>query len=168
MSRRSRRVFLTLHLTVSVGWVGAVVAYLVLGVAADASRSAPTIRGAWIGMELLGWYAVIPIALASLSTGIIMAIGTPWGLLDHYWVVISLALTSIAVAVLIVHMPDVSATADIARTASDEKLRSLGGDLAHPAMGLLILIAVQVLNVYKPRGLTRRGHRRRTMTPHTA
>lgn len=168
MSRRSRRAVLTLHLSVSVGWIGAVVAYLVLGVAAEASRSAATIRGAWIAMELLGWYAITPLAIASLSTGIIVALGTPWGLLDHYWVVVSLALTSIAVAILIVHMPDVSAKTDVARTATDEQLQLLGGDLAHPAIGLLVLIAVEVLNIYKPRGLTGRGHRRRSLTSQTA
>ena len=67
-----------------------------------------------------------------------------------------------AVVVLVVHMPDVAANANVALAATDAELKALGGDFAHPAIGLVILVVVQVLNIYKPRGLTRRGHDRRT------
>lgn len=160
MSRRVRRAVLTLHLSVSVGWIGAVIAYLALGLAARLGSSELTIRGAWIAMELVGWYVIVPLAVASLTTGILMAAGTPWGLFNHYWVVISLVFTSIAVLVLVLHMPDVSAAANVARTASLAELQQLGSDLAHPAIGLVILVVVQVLNIYKPRGLTAYGQRR--------
>ncbi|MPY95445.1 MAG: hypothetical protein GEV08_21030, partial [Acidimicrobiia bacterium] len=33
-------------------------------------------------------------------------------------------------------------------------LDALGGDLAHPAIGLGVLLVIQGLNVYKPRGVT--------------
>lgn len=161
MSRRTRQAVLTVHLTVSVGWIGAVLGYLALAAAAASTSDSQTIRASWIGMELVGWYAITPLAVASLATGIIMAAATPWGLVNHYWVVISLTLTTFAVAVLIVHMPDVTATANVAKEATDAGVQTLGSDLAHPAIGLLVLLAVQVLNVYKPRGLTRIGQRRR-------
>ncbi len=161
MARRSRRVVLAVHLFVSVGWLGALVAYLVLAMAAQASSDGATIRGAWIAMELVGWYAITPLAVASLGSGIILAFGPPWRLFDHYWIVISLALTAAAVAVLVVHMPDVSATVDSARAMSGAQLEQLDGDVAHPALGLVVLVVIQILNMYKPRGLTRRGHRRR-------
>jgi hypothetical protein len=168
VSRRTRRAVLTVHLTVSVGWIGAVVSYIALGVAAKTTNDSETVRSAWIAMELTGWYAITPLAIAALATGIGMAAGTPWGLLNHYWVTISLILTSFCVAVLIPHMSNVTATADLARTASDEQLLALGGDLAHPTIGLLILIAIQVLNIYKPSGLTRIGHRRRLLAQNKA
>jgi len=41
----------------------------------------------------------------------------------------------------------------------------LGGDVLHPALGLLVLIVVAVLNLYKPRGTTRYGQRRRAEDP---
>jgi hypothetical protein len=165
MSRSTRRAVLTVHLTVSVGWIGAVVAYLVLGIAAKATGDSDVVRSAWIAMELVGWCGITPLALASLISGIGMAVGTPWGLLNHYWVTISLALTSISVVVLLLHMRDVTTTADFARTASTDQLATLGSDLAHPAVGLVILIGVQILNIYKPRGLTRIGQRQRNRSP---
>jgi len=160
MSPGVRNLALAVHLTVSVGWIGAVVAYLALAVAAAVSVDDQTVRGAWVGMELIGWYAIVPLALASLVTGIVMALGTRWGLFRHYWVLISFGLTLAAAAVLLLHMPDVSAAAAIARTPGTDP-DTLGSDLAHPGIGLVILLVVQVLNVYKPRGWTRYGHRRR-------
>jgi hypothetical protein len=155
-----RKFVLAVHLTTSVGWIGAVVAYLALGVAAATSQDAPTVRAAWIAMELTGWSAIVPLALAALLTGLVMALGTPWGLFRHYWVLISLALTLFATVVLLLHMPTVSALAGAAREADAAELGQLGGDLFHPGVGLLVLLVVTVLNVYKPRGLTPYGWRK--------
>ncbi len=54
MTPRLRKFALAAHLTFSVGWIGAVVAYLALGVAAVTSQDAQTVRAAWIAMELTG------------------------------------------------------------------------------------------------------------------
>ncbi len=159
MSPRVRKFALSAHLTVSVGWIGAVVAYLALGVAAVTSQDVRTVRAAWIGMELVGWFAIVPLALASLLTGLVMALGTKWGLFRHYWVLISFGLTVIATLVLLSHMPDVSVIADVAQEAKGAGLDALGGDLLHPGLGLVVLLVVQVLNMYKPRGMTRHGQR---------
>jgi hypothetical protein len=164
-----RKFALAMHLSFSVGWIGGVVAYLVLGVSAVTSQDGQTLRAAWIAMELTGWYAIVPLALASLLTGLVMALGTKWGLFRHYWVLFSLVLTIFATVVLLLHMPDVSVLADAARevegAALDGPDRHLyaqlkGGDLLHPALGLVVLLVVQVLNVYKPQGMTRYGQRK--------
>lgn len=160
MAPALRKLTLAVHLSFSVGWLGTVVAYLALGVAAETSGNAGTVRGAWIAMELVGWYVIVPFAVASLVTGVAMALGTRWGLFRHYWVLFSLVLTSLATVVLVLHMPTVTSMADTARAADSARLATLGGDLGHPAIGLVVLIAVQVLNVYKPRGLTRHGRRK--------
>ena len=156
-----RRFALLVHLTFSVGWIGAVVAYLALGVTAATSRDDQTVRAAWIAMETTGWFAIVPLALAALSTGVLMALGTKWGLFRHYWVLFSLALTVFATVVLLLHMPTVSSQADVAREAEGARLRALGGDLGHPSIGLVVLLTIQALNYYKPRGMTRYGRRRR-------
>lgn len=160
MTPRVRKFALASHLTFSVGWIGTVVAYLALGAAAATSKDAETVRSAWIAMELTGWYVIVPLALASLVTGLMMALGTSWGLFRHYWVLLSFVLTVIATVVLVLHMPDVSVLADIARAADDPTRERLGGDLGHPAIGLVVLLVVQFLNVYKPTGLTRYGWRK--------
>lgn len=155
-----RKLALTMHLTFSVGWIGTVVAYLALGISAVASQDAQTVRAAWIAMELTGWYVIVPLALAALLTGIVMSLGTPWGLFRNYWVLFSLVLTILATFVLLLHMPRVSALANVAREADSTDLGRLGGDLFHPGVGLLVLLVITALNVYKPRGLTPYGWRK--------
>jgi hypothetical protein len=160
MSPRARKLSLSVHLTVSVGWIGAVIAYLGLGTTAVRADDPELIGSMWSAMEIVGWYVIVPLALASLLTGLLMALGTKWGLFQHYWVMISFGLTLFAVVVLLLHMPSVTSTADLALSAEGEALQALGGDLEHPSIGLAILLAVQFLNLYKPRGLTRYGWRK--------
>src|ERR687895_752957 len=124
-----RKFALSAHLTFSVGWIGTVVAYLALGLLAVNSSDAANVRGAWMAMELIGWYVIVPLAVASFLTGLLMALGTKWGLFRHYWVSISFLLTLFATVVLILHMPTVSSTAELARTADIKVLETLGGDL---------------------------------------
>jgi hypothetical protein len=100
LSPRARKLTLSLHLTVSVGWIGAVLAYLGLGLTAVRSDEIEQIRGMWSAMDAVGWYVIVPLAGASLVTGVIMALGTKWGLFRHYWVVISFVLTSLSVLIL--------------------------------------------------------------------
>src|SRR5262249_17304854 len=139
---------------------GAVVAYLALGIAAITNSDVQTARSAWTAMELTGWWVIVPLAVAALLTGLVMSLGTQWGLFRHYWVLISLALTVFCTVVLVEHMPTVSMMARMAQRLDGADLRALGGDLFHPGMGLVVLLAITVLNIYKPVGLTRYGWRK--------
>jgi SNF family Na+-dependent transporter len=163
-----RKAVLAVHLTVSIGWVGGVLVYLALGLAATGSGDDQTIRAAWAAMDIAGWYALVPMAIATVLTGLVLALGTRWGLLRHYWVLIAFLLTSFSAVILIVHMPSVSATANMIRTADSAQLRQAGGDLFHPTVGLVVLLTVHVLNVYKPPGLTRYGWRKQRASAHAA
>lgn len=152
---------LATHLVLSVGWIGAAVGYLCLGVTAEVTRDAELVRASWLAMDLVGWMVIVPLAVGSLITGVLMAVGTVWGLFRHYWVLFSLVLTTFATLVLVLHMPTVSSHADVARFPDASRLETLGGDVGHPAIGLLVLLSIQVLNVFKPRGLTGYGQRKR-------
>lgn len=163
-----RRVSLTVHVLCSVGWIGAAAAYLALGIAAQTNNQASTVRAAWTAMDITGWYVIVPLGVAALVTGILMSLGTRWGLIRHYWVLIALILTSLSLAVLILHMPSVTATTMHVATTDDTAVTQLEGDILHPAGGIAILLLVAVLNIYKPRGLTRYGQRRAAIQPHRA
>ena len=106
-----RRAMLAAHIICSVGWLGAAAAYLALGVAAEVNMQPQIVRAAWIGMELSGWFVIVPLACLAYLTGLVLSLGTPWGLFKHYWVVIALVLTTLSLAVLLLHMPSVSTVA---------------------------------------------------------
>jgi hypothetical protein len=153
-----RKAVLTAHVVTSVGWLGAVVAYLVLDLTAVTSGDPDVSRAAFVAMELVVVSAVVPLALASLVIGVVNALGTSWGLFRHWWVVVKLLLTSVATVVLLLQVPGIRSMAEAARSGTDPG--DLPGTLAHSIGGLLVLVLVAVLSTYKPRGLTRYGWRR--------
>lgn len=163
MKQGLRKLALATHITLAVGWIGGVAAYLVLVVAAMSSASAQTLRAAWMSMDLIGWYLLVPLALTSLCSGLIVALTTPWGLFRHYWVVISLVLTTVAALVLLQHMQTVTFFASQAAGTDIADLnglrRGLWGELLHAGLGLLVLLTIEVLNIYKPVGMTVYGRR---------
>ncbi len=163
LSPPRRKAVLALHLAVSVGWIGAVAAYLALDVAAAASHEPATLRTAYLGMGLIAGTVIVPLALATLVTGVVVSLGTKWGLLRHWWVVVSLALTVFATVVLVVQTSTITSYADAAANpaTSEAELRALGSTLIHSVGGSVVLLVVLVLNVYKPVGLTPYGWRRR-------
>jgi uncharacterized membrane protein len=156
-----RKLTLAAHLTLSVGWVGALAAYLALDVATATSQDPQTLRAAYLGMGLIVRDVIVPLAFASLLTGVVMSVGTRWGLFRHYWVLISLLLTTIATVVLLDSMQAISdfAAAAAAPTTSAAQLRTLPSTLDRSVGGMVVLLVVLVLNVYKPQGMTRYGRR---------
>jgi hypothetical protein len=162
MPPRFRKLALAAHITFAVGWIGAVAGYIALDVAAATSQDARTLRAAYLAMELIVRYVIVPLAFASLVTGLVMSLGTKWGLFRHYWVLISLLLTIIATVVLLVETQTIGYFADAAAypTTSGDDLRALGNTLVHSVGGTVVLLVILALNVYKPRGMTRYGWRK--------
>jgi transposase len=159
MPPRVRKAMLAVHVASSVGWLGAIAAYIALNVPVVTGADEQLVRAAHLMMKPVAWYAVVPLAVASLVTGIVQALGTPWGLFRHYWVLISLFVTVFATVILLLHLPDVDALAARAADPSSD-VNSLHGDLFHSIGGLVVLLVPLVLNLYKPRGLTRYGWRK--------
>lgn len=157
-----RQPILISHIVVSVGWMGAVAAFIVLDVTTVTSDSEPMLRASYIGMDLVTKWALVPLALFAFSSGLVLSLGTKWGLFRHWWVVVTLLLTAAATAVLLVQLPVIAhraeAAADPAMTADD--LRDLGNLLLHSIGGFVVLLVIAVINVVKPRGLTAYGWRR--------
>ncbi len=171
MTPRLRKFALTAHVVSSVGWLGAVAGFLVLAVAGLTSQDAQMVRAAYLAMELITWFVIVPLSLASLLTGLVQSLGTTWGLSRHYWVVAKLLLTVLATAILLVHTQPISYVARVAAetTLSSADLRGLRIQLvADAGAALLVLLVTTTLSVYKPRGMTpygrRKQHEQRTVS----
>jgi hypothetical protein len=167
MTPRVRKFALTAHVTCSVGWLGAAAAFLALAIAALQSKGAEDVRAAYFAMELTGWYVIIPFCLAALVTGLIMSLGTHWGLFRHYWVLSKFLLTVIATLILFGFTQTLGSLGELAanRSLSLEELRTLNQSPAlHSGGGLLVLLVTTILAVYKPWGMTGYGRRKRRTT----
>ncbi|HEX8343446.1 MAG TPA: DUF2269 domain-containing protein [Actinoplanes sp.] len=160
MPARLRKVVLTIHVTTSVGWLGAVVAYLAVDITAVTGDDIPTVRGAYTAMDIIVRYAIVPLALASVLVGTINALGTPWGLFRHYWVLVKLVLTVFAATILLIETQTIATLAETAASSADP--RGLPGTLPHSVGGLVVLLLTVLLSVFKPQGLTRYGWRKQS------
>jgi hypothetical protein len=161
MTARLRKFALTAHVTSSVGWLGAIAAFLGLGIIGLTSQDAQTVRGAYLVMEPAAWYVLVPLALASSFTGILVSLGTPWGLFRHYWVLFKLLITVFATAILLIYMGTFRYMAGAAADPSaDLSMVRNPSPVLHSVLALLVLLVATVLAVYKPRGMTPYGWRK--------
>lgn len=157
----ARRFTLTAHIAASVGWVGAIVAFLALAVTGLVSPDDQTVRAAYLSMEVLGRYVLVPLAFASLVSGLVQSLGTAWGLFRNYWVIIKLLMSILAIVVLLAYMQTLGYLADVAANTDGDGMTPSPSPVLHSAAALVVLLVAMVLSVYKPRGMTAYGRRRR-------
>ena len=161
MTPALRRFTFTTHITSSVGWVGAVIAFLALAVIALTSEDELTVRGAYLLMAPAAWFVLVPLAHASLLSGIALSLGTAWGLFRHYWVVLKLGITIFATVILLIYMRTFRQMAGVAADpVVDLTVVRNASPIVHAILALILLLAATVLGVYKPFGMTAYGRRK--------
>ena len=161
-----RKLALAVHVTFSVGWIGAVAAFLALAVAGLTSRDAQMVHAAYLAMEVTTWFVIVPLAIVSLLSGVVSSVGTSWGLFRHYWVLAKLLMTIFAIIALLIHTQpiDLLAAAETTAFSADLQSQQLHMLIASGA-ALVVLIALTVLSLYKPQGMTRYGWRKQRERP---
>jgi hypothetical protein len=127
------------------------------------------VRASYVAMGLTGWYVLVPLCLASLLTGIVVSLGTTWGLFRHYWVLVKLLITVASALILFLYTQTLThlwyLAADMTLPLDDLRNPS---PVLHSAAALVALLVTTTLSVYKPRGLTRYGwhkqHQQRSLS----
>jgi hypothetical protein len=161
MTPALRRFTFTTHITSSVGWVGAVMAFLALAVIGFASNDEAKVRGAYLLMAPAAWFVLVPLAHASLLSGIVLSLGTTWGLFRHVWVVLKLGITVFATVILVIYMGTFRQMAGVAAdSVVDLTAVRNASPIVHAILALILLLAATVLGVYKPFGMTDYGRRK--------
>jgi hypothetical protein len=155
-----RKLSLAAHVVASVGWLGAVAAFLAVAATALV-RDAQGRVDLFPAMQVMASAAIVPLAFATVTTGVISSLGTTWWLLRHYWVIMKLGIVVVATVVLLLQLRPLSEATDRAATTPAPDLGAETASLVvHSAGGVLVLLAATVLGIYKPRGITRYGARR--------
>jgi hypothetical protein len=159
-----RKMVFLAHLASSIGWLGAVGAFLALAVAGLVSGSAPMVRSAYLAMQVTAWFVILPLAAVAVVSGVVSSLTTRWGLFRYYWIVIKLLVALLASGVLLMHISPIDV---LATTAG--RTGTFGPDLDEAralmvfasAAAVVVLLALTALSVFKPRGMTAFGWRRR-------
>ena len=164
LSPQSRTAWLVAHVATSIGFLGAVVVFLALALVGLLGTEPDLLRAVYVACDLATRLVIVPLCLASTATGLVLSLGTPWGLGRHWWMVGKLAIAAVSTGALFLHVRLVSAMMD---AATGQPLA--GGDLTVERLQLVVasgaavgaLLAATILSVAKPRGLTRHGWRLR-------
>lgn len=160
LGKRTRKAFLVVHVASAGAWIGM---DIVLGVLVVTGLVTGSAQAAGLAFQALALFAVWPLVitgLVCLLSGVVLGIGSKYGLVGYWWVAVKLVMNVVLVLLVIFALrPGVT---EAARYGLD----LTGGDLAGPApTGLLFppivstaaLIAATVLSVYKPWGRVRRA-----------
>ncbi len=163
MSPRLRKLALTAHVAFSVGWLGAVAAYLAPAVVGLTSSDVNVVRSCHVVMAMMGWFVIVPLGLGALVTGLIQSLFTEWGLIRHYWVAAKFLLSIIGVVILIGHMR--GAVSRLAGMTPETLASAETGQLklqlvVHAVGGLVVLLIATTLSIFKPWGKTAYGKRK--------
>ncbi|MEV6972744.1 DUF2269 domain-containing protein [Kitasatospora sp. NPDC093806] len=161
LPRHARRLWLVVHVACSVGWLGLTAGVLALGIAGLSSADPDTVRAAYLAQRIFADWLLIPVSLLSLLSGLVLSLGTSWGLLRHRWVAtkfwLTLAATLASILALRAFIHD--AAGQVAAGTVPPTGRAPHVLVIAPSVALAIYLAATVLSVLKPWGLTRRGAR---------
>ncbi|MGH2383936.1 MAG: hypothetical protein ACRDGB_02640 [Candidatus Limnocylindria bacterium] len=148
MNPRTRNVLLSVHITATVGTLGADLALLVLGLAGLSGSDTGSVYPA---MYLIGSSIMSPLVVLSLGTGLVLALRTRWGLLRYWWVTLKLAITALlTVLVLLVLVPRMGAAAQAVGVGAGPTSAEQMQLVVAPIVGSTLLIATIALAVFKP------------------
>lgn len=160
LSRPARRAHLVTHVVASAGWLGLTVGLLALGITANTTGDPAMVEASVRAMKLFADRLLLPIAFLTLLSGLMLSLGTPWGLARHRWVWTKFWLTlATTTATAFALRPGVSAAAEAA--SAGHALPDGGDVLIGPVVSLTAYVFMTVISVVKPWGLTRRGRRLR-------
>ena len=153
----ARKALLVLHVIAGIGWIGVDIALLVLLFTARTSNDAALVISGFNAIGLIVPIAVPPLSLGILVTGLILGLGTRWGLVRYWWVFIKLLLSLVMTVLVFVSLvPAVRGIAVLSTTtlSADAVRASLGAIptmlLFPPTVSLLMLSVATFLSIFKP------------------
>lgn len=150
-----RKLVLLIHVLGSVGWTGAVAAFLALAVTGLNDPHPLTVRAVYIAMLPITWWIIVPLAFVSLASGLLLSLFSSWGLFRHYWIIFKLLISSISLPVLLLHTGIIRRVA-VAAMSANFNVQELYQDrrqlVIASVAALAALVIATLLSVYKPRG----------------
>jgi hypothetical protein len=159
LSRRQRQAVLVLHIVSAVGWIGVDFALLPLVITGLTTDDGPTAAAAYRAVAIVVPWTIPALSLLILSTGVLLGLGTKWGLVRYWWVAAKLVISLILTTLVFTSLLPAVTSIDVAAGASGDEVRASLDDptvfLYPPVVSSLMLMTALVLSVKKPWGRRR-------------
>jgi uncharacterized membrane protein len=160
LGRRPRKAVLVLHIASSGVWLGLDAVMAVLVVTSAVTDDVRTRAVCYQALKLVTVWPMTVTGLICLVTGVVLGLGTTYGLVRYWWVLLKLAINVLLCTLVLVALrPGIDEVAERgSRLLDGEAVVTAVGDLAFPPIvsPTLLMIAV-VLSVFKPWGRVRRS-----------
>ncbi len=159
----TRRTVLVTHIAAAGAWLGVDVAMAVLIGTAVLDDDPTTRASALLVLQRVTVWPLLVCGLVCLASGIVLGLGSRWGVLRHWWVAAKLALNLLLTALVpVALLPEVTAQAAQARRAlAGQPVTYDLTDLAFPpVVSPVLLLTAVTLSVVKPWGRIRRRRAR--------
>ncbi|QFU86380.1 hypothetical protein [Amycolatopsis sp. YIM 10] len=148
----TRKWLLFTHVVASIGWIGVELSIVALGAVGLLSDDTAVVRGVQLSAGTLGEIFYLPASLLTLISGIALSLGTKWGLVRYWWVVVKIAITlALTIGGNLAVVPKFAEAAD--RAARGE---AIGGTavmlVTAMSAGLTLLLIATLLSFFKPGG----------------
>ena len=160
LGRRARRAVLTLHILGAGAWVGIDVVLGVLVFTALLTSSTATEALSFQALELFAVWPLLTAGLVTLASGIVLGLGTKYGLLRYRWVAVKLVINVVLVALVAFALrpglADAAAYGELLAAGGSGRT-DVGGLVFPPVVSGLALVTATVLSVFKPWGRLRRS-----------
>lgn len=159
----ARRLVLTVHIVSSIGWIGVYLVMLTLVITGLTASDPGVVRAAYVIMQVIDANLTVPLTLTMLVSGVVLSLGTKWGLTRYYWVLVKLAITAGLTVLVLTRQKGRLASAAAAVSAVDSGLPANPGNAAimPPIVAITAALVATVLSVYKPWGRTRWASKKR-------
>lgn len=177
MTRNLRKFVLTAHVFFTVSWLGTVLAFVILAIVGITGKDVQITQSAYISMDYIARFGIVPLSFAPLITGPLLSLGTPWGLFRHYWIIAKLIITILCTIIMQLHLQPINMLADAAINSSvlENDLQQLQIQMVIASCAAVVaLLTATALGVYKPKGMTMYGWRKQyqerieTSTPNSS
>jgi hypothetical protein len=154
-----RKSILVVHIVSAGAWIGIDVAMGVVVFTALIVEDDNTKALCYRALELFAIWPLFTTGLVCLASGVVLGLGTKWGLVRYWWVAIKLVLNILLTTLVLVALrPGVIEAADQGRRFAAGEPASLAvGDLIFPPIvSPTALLIAFVLAVFKPWGRIRK------------
>jgi hypothetical protein len=164
LSRRQRQAVLVLHIVSAVGWIGVDLALIPLVLTGLTTDDGATAAAAYEAVAILVPWTVPALSLLIVTTGVLLGLGTKWGLVRYWWVAVKLVISLILTMLVFTSLLPAVTSIDVAASTSGDGVRAALDDpavfLYPPVVSSLMLLTAVVLSVTKPWGRRSRARAR--------
>ena len=164
LSRKGRKALLLFHVLSSVSWIGVDLAMGVLAYRGLATDDPAELAVIYRALEMFCVPLLLTLGLLSLGSGIWLGLGTRFGLVRYWWVLVKLAISLVLLTLVLVALRPTllegAAQATVVDASLPERLTDVSRNMLFtPVVSTTMLAFVTWLAVYKPWGVTPRGRR---------